>query len=343
MNLRLQRAAGLARQSLLTGGAVLGALCLLLTMAAAVFGLRPLVFLSGSMSPTIETGALAISHEVSASGLRPGDVVSVPTHGGERVTHRIVAVAMDGEEAELTLRGDANATSDADTYRVSHADRVLFDVPLVGYAIGWMAGPVGLFLLGLYAAFLLSVVFKGSPERVRGGRDPRDPEDLEHPEAGDDAEARDDAEVGDDAGRPLRSRVPARTGAALTLVVLGAAILHVVAPLRISPTLAAFTDPVVVSGTQFTVGVTAPTNVTCVKGNGLRVTLSWSAATGVTYRVYDAGVLVGTVVGPTGTFTTANKDAGELWVVATTTVSGQQWTSADSAHFTYDGRACTPA
>ena len=87
--------------------------------------------------------------------------------------------------------------------------------------------------------------------------------------------------------------------------------------------------------------MTAPTSVTCVKGNGLRVTLSWSAATGVTYRVYDDGVAgLRTFVGPTGTFTTANKDAGELWVVATTTVSGQQWTSADSAHYTYDGAVC---
>ena len=130
MTLRLERVVWWARQGLLTGGAVLGAVCILAAVAAAAFGLRPLVFLSGSMSPAIETGALGIAHEVPASSLEPGDVVSVPTEGGERVTHRIVSVAMDGDEAELTLRGDANATADADTYRVAHADRVLFDVPL---------------------------------------------------------------------------------------------------------------------------------------------------------------------------------------------------------------------
>jgi signal peptidase I len=319
VSLRLQRVVGWARQALLTGGAVLGAVCLLAAVAAALFGLRPLVFLSGSMSPTIETGALGISHEVSASSLRSGDVVSVPTEGGERVTHRIVAVAMDGDEAELTLRGDANATPDADTYRVTHADRVLFDVPLVGYAIGWMVGPLGLFLLGLYAAFLLSVVLKGSPDR---GGHPREPV------------------ARDDAGGPQRSRGANLTGAALSLVALGAVVLPVVAPLRISPTLAAFTDPVAVSGTRFTVGVTAPTNVTCAKGQGQRVTLSWAAVSGMSYRVYDAGALLATVSAPTSTFTTENKDAGELWVVATTTVSGQQLTSADSVHFAYNGKAC---
>lgn len=303
MTLRLERVVWWARQGLLTGGAVLGAVCILAAVAAAAFGLRPLVFLSGSMSPTIETGALGIAHEVSASSLESGDVVSVPTEGGERVTHRIVSVAMDGAEAELTLRGDANATADADTYRVTHADRVLFDVPLVGYAIGWMVGPVGLFLLGLYAAFLLSVILKRPP-----------------PQASDP-----DATAGH------------VTAAALTLVVLAAAS-YAVMPIRVSPTLAAFTDPVAVSGTQLTAALPAPANPACVKGNGQRVTLSWDVAVGVTYRVYDDGVA--TAPTAAGTYTTANRDFGQLWVSATRTFSGQQWTSADSTHFTYDRAVC---
>ena len=302
MNLRLERAVWWARQGLLTGGAVLGGVCILAAVAAAAFGLRPLVFLSGSMSPTIETGALGIAHEVPASSLEPGDVVSVPTESGERVTHRIVSVAMDGDEAELSLRGDANATTDADTYRVTHADRVLFDVPLVGYAVGWMVGPVGLFLLGLYAAFLLSVILKRPPER------------------------------------PADRNAGPFTAAALTLVVLGAAS-YVVLPLRVSPTLAAFTDPVPVSGTQFTAALLAPANVTCVKGQGQRVTLSWTVVTGVTYKVYDDGVA--TTPSTAGTYSTANKDLGQLWAVATRTFSGQTWTSADSTHFTYNSATCT--
>ena len=304
MNLRLQRVVVWARQALLTGGAVLGAACVLMTIGAALFGLRPLVFLSGSMSPTIETGALGIAHEVPASSLEPGDVVSVPTESGERVTHRIVSVAMDGDEAELELRGDANAAPDAHTYRVTHADRVVFDVPLVGYAIGWMVGPAGLFLLGLYAAFLLSVLLKRAPDRAPG---------------------------------PPASQLSAT---ALTLAVLAAGALPVLLPLRVSPTLAAFTDPVQVSGTSFTAAtLSAPTNVACVKGNGQRVTLTWSVVSGVTYRVYDDGV----PAAPTsaGTYSTTNKETGELWVVATTSFSGPEWVSTDSTHFRYNGKACT--
>ena len=311
MTLRLERVVWWARQGLLTGGAVLGAVCILAAVAAAAFGLRPLVFLSGSMSPAIETGALGIAHEVPASSLERGDVVSVPTEGGDRVTHRIVGVAMDGDEAELTLRGDANATADADTYRVAHADRVLFDVPLVGYAVGWMVGPVGLFLLGLYAAFLLSVILKRPPERA--------PDANPHPAP--------DAD-------PTAGHV---TATALTLVVL-AAVVYAVLPLRVSPTLAAFTDPVAVSGIQLTAALPAPANVTCVKGQGQRVTLTWTVATGVTYRLYDDGVA--TAPTAAGTYTTANRDLGQLWVVAERTFSGQQWTSADSTHFTYDRAVC---
>jgi len=308
VNLPLERVVSWARQCLLTGGAVLGGVCILAAVAAAAFGLRPLVFLSGSMSPAIETGALGIAHEVPASSLEPGDVVSVPTEGGERVTHRIVSVAMDGDEAELTLRGDANATADADTYRVAHADRVLFDVPLVGYVVGWMVGPVGLFLLGLYAAFLLSVILKQPTQRASAP----DPD-------------------------PTAGHV---TATALTLVVLAAAV-YAVMPIRVSPTLAAFTDPVAVSDTQLTAALPSPANPVCVKGNGQRVTLSWDVVTGVTYRVYDDGVA--TAPTAAGTYTTANRDFGQLWVVATRTFSGQQWTSADSTHFTYDRAVCRAA
>jgi signal peptidase I len=224
VNHRLQRVTWWTRQGLLTGGALLGFVCMLVAIGSAIFGLRPLVFQSGSMSPAIETGALGIAHEVPASSLAPGDVVSVPTAGGERVTHRIVTVAMDGDDiAELELRGDANTASDADTYRVTHADRVLFDVPRLGYAVAWLAGPVGLFLLGLYAAFLLAVLFKRSPEPPR----PTPPS----------------------AGGPSQRGV-VTTG--LTVLLLaglggGAAASH-----RVTPTEAAWTDDAKVDGTSLT-------------------------------------------------------------------------------------------
>lgn len=256
MNARLQHVTWWARQGLLTGGAVLGVVCILLTVGSALFGLRPLVFQSGSMSPTITTGALAISHRVDAASLEEGHVVSVPTGTGSRVTHRIVEVTHEGDAAILRLRGDANEATDIHPYPVTHADRVLLDVPYVGYAVGWLSGPVGLFLLGLYAAFLLSVMVKGTSEQPRPASAP-------------------------DGDAPKRKRRLLTTGLAI-LVVTGAGA-GAVATRTVTPTLAAWTDPADVTGTSLTAyTVPAPAGGTCAVAAGggptsRGVDLTWPA------------------------------------------------------------------
>jgi signal peptidase I len=348
VTIRLRRVAWWARQGLLTGGAVLGVLCILLTIGAAVLGVRPLVFESGSMSPTIDTGALAISHDVDAASLRAGQIVSVPTGTGERVTHRIVQVVRDGSgTAELELRGDANEVSDAHTYRVTHADRVLFDIPLAGYAVGWLVGPVGLFLLGLYVAFLLSVLLKGS------SRDASPPQQGPTPEAapleraperlGPEPDSRAEPLTAADR-RPPRG-APGHAGVAvLGLVMLAALATEVVVPLRVTPTLAAFTDQVALSGSRLTAQLPAPANVTCAKGNGRRTVFNWGPVTLAGYTVhYDdiPGSVTASLPAGTTTFTSQNKDVGTFWVVATRAFSGQPWTSADSVHYAYDNGVCT--
>jgi signal peptidase len=167
MSARWTRLLHAGRQAALTTGAVVGVACLLLTVLALLLDARPLVFRSDSMSPTIGTGSLAVARRVDADSLRVGQVVSVPTASGERVTHRIKAVQHEGPRAVLVLQGDANRAPDPEPYVVDHADRVLFSVPWVGYAVGWLTRPVGLLLLGLYAAVLLSVVLR-PPGPTRG-------------------------------------------------------------------------------------------------------------------------------------------------------------------------------
>ena len=158
------------REVALTTGAVLGVACIVLALASAILDIRPLVFRSGSMSPAIDTGALGISQTVEAADLATGDIVSVKTSDGTRVTHRIVAIARDGSGATLTLKGDDNQVVDAEPYVVTSAERVLFDVPKAGYVVSWLSGPGGIFLLGVYVTFLGIVLFGGGHERKpRGG------------------------------------------------------------------------------------------------------------------------------------------------------------------------------
>ncbi len=162
----------LAREWALNLGAVLGVLCILWTFAAAAFGLTPLVFRSGSMAPAISTGSLALAREVPSSDLQVGDVVSVTDADGVRVTHRIEALQADGDTAVLTLRGDANQSPDAATYEVTKVDRVVGDVPVLGYAVAAVASPAGVLLGVLMVGGLLWLGFgpavaRSTPRRTR--------------------------------------------------------------------------------------------------------------------------------------------------------------------------------
>lgn len=123
------------REGLLTFGAVAGVVCLLLAVASFAFGIKPIIFRSGSMSPTIQTGALAISQTVEAKDLAVGDIVTVKTDAGVRVTHRVKDLTFANGKASMVLKGDANKVPDDHVYVVRSADRVLFDVPKAGYVV----------------------------------------------------------------------------------------------------------------------------------------------------------------------------------------------------------------
>lgn len=157
------------RSGVLTVGAVLGSLCLLLALAGLVLDVKPLIFRSGSMGPEIPAGSIGLARPVAAPELEVGEVVSVIASNRTRVTHRIVGINGNGPSRNLTLQGDTNSVPDAETYAVTGADRVFFSVPGVGYAIAWLGRPIGLFLLGGAAVGVLLLGFR-RPEPRGGGR-----------------------------------------------------------------------------------------------------------------------------------------------------------------------------
>ncbi|MEZ0580024.1 signal peptidase I [Nocardioides sp. MH1] len=156
------------RGVLLTIGAVVGSLCLVVALAGQVLGVRPLLFRSGSMSPDIPAGAFGLARPVPAGDLGVGDVVSVVAHDGTRVTHRVVGVAGSGATRRLTLQGDTNPTPDDEVYEVTRADRVFWSMPYAGYAVAFIGSPLGLFLLGGFVFAMLVVILRR--DRPRGGR-----------------------------------------------------------------------------------------------------------------------------------------------------------------------------
>lgn len=151
------------REALLWVGAALGTLCLGWTFVMAAFGLTPLVFTSGSMSPAIAAGDLAFARTIDAGDIRTGDIVSVVNDEGVRITHRVVEAEPREGGATLTLKGDANAAPDVEPYAVTSVERVSFAVPRAGYVIDAVASPAGTFAAGLLVALALAAAFGRRP------------------------------------------------------------------------------------------------------------------------------------------------------------------------------------
>lgn len=122
----------------------------------SVFGLTPMVVLSGSMSgqaeDSLEVGDLALIRRVEPDTLKVGDVVAYMS-GGSAVTHRITAIetAEDGSLL-FTTKGDANNAED--TEKVPEGS-------LIGLCTGSLAG-AGDFLLFLRSPLGLAL-FAGLP------------------------------------------------------------------------------------------------------------------------------------------------------------------------------------
>lgn len=169
--------------------------------------------------------------------------------------------------------------------------------------MSWFSGPIGLFLLGSYAAFLLMVLFgnRRSPGASHGGG----------------------------------ARKASGSVAALLLVVGAGAGLLVS---KASPTLAAWTDPVSATGTTLTADtIPPPATFTCGTLGLLSVRFNWTAVAGATnYTLHygSGGAQTTTVTGTTATITTAIS-GGTAWVNANRNYGSTTWTSANSNTRTY--------
>lgn len=155
-----RRAASRAGDVLLTVASIAGALCILGAIAAAVFHITLILFSTGSMSPTVPAGAVALVREIPAQEARVGDVVTVDRPGALPITHRVVsAQPLSGGRVELVLRGDANAENDPAPYDVSHVRLVIASVPGGAQVIAFFSNPFFLGSATLAATVLVAWAF----------------------------------------------------------------------------------------------------------------------------------------------------------------------------------------
>ena len=83
----------------------------------SVFGVTPMVVLSGSMSGTaedhIEAGDLIFVKEIQANDLKEGNIISfMEEKSSTVVTHRIIEIIEDSGGRTFITKGDANNTED---------------------------------------------------------------------------------------------------------------------------------------------------------------------------------------------------------------------------------------
>ncbi|MFD6770939.1 hypothetical protein ACFWC6_32495, partial [Micromonospora chalcea] len=81
--------------------AVGGTVCVVLVPLAFFFDISLILFKTGSMSPTIPAGSLAVVREIPASEVEVGDVVTVDRTPLPPITHRVVQIADGGGPTRL--------------------------------------------------------------------------------------------------------------------------------------------------------------------------------------------------------------------------------------------------
>jgi signal peptidase len=151
---------------LLWVASIAGVVCIVVVIAAVGFHITLIMFKTGSMEPTIPTGSLAVVHEIPASQIRIGDVVTVDRPGQLPVTHRVTSVQGGGEMRTITLRGDANPVDDAAPYVVDRVRIVWTWIPGWANVVVWFSHPLVLGVLTLGATALVTWAFWPREQRA---------------------------------------------------------------------------------------------------------------------------------------------------------------------------------
>lgn len=119
-----------------------------------VFGYQSLTMLSGSMEPTLPTGAVVLDETIRPLDARPGDVLTFtdPAKPRRLLTHRLTSISVDGNLALMETLGDANDASEKWSIPLDGTvGRVKVCIPYVGYVRAWVHQHAGraTLLLGL--------------------------------------------------------------------------------------------------------------------------------------------------------------------------------------------------
>jgi signal peptidase len=126
----------------------------------SVFGYRVYMVLSGSMSPTFDTGSVVFVRPEDPAIIRKGDIITFSGEGSDMLTtHRVVDVQNE-EGLKFITRGDANNVDDPKPVPAENVvGRVHGSLPYLGYLMGFAQTRRGLIFL-VFIPGVLVILFE---------------------------------------------------------------------------------------------------------------------------------------------------------------------------------------
>lgn len=121
-----------------------------------VFGIKPMIVLTGSMETEIYTGDLVLVKEVNPSTLKENDIIAFRNEENKITTHRIIEIVSEGTETSFRTKGDNNNVEDANLVKATYVEGIFVRrIPKIGSFLMFMQQPIGL------AVVLLAILVVG--------------------------------------------------------------------------------------------------------------------------------------------------------------------------------------
>lgn len=114
--------------------------------------------MTGSMGETIPTGSVVVVKPQSEYNIN--DIItytsSFKNKKNDSITHRIIDKYEQNGKTAFTTKGDANEDPDLEViYENKIVGKVIFNIAYLGYLVGFIKTPVGLFIVIIVPAFVI--------------------------------------------------------------------------------------------------------------------------------------------------------------------------------------------
>lgn len=110
-----------------------------------VFGIKPMIVLSGSMETSIYTGDLVFVKIVDTDTLKENNIIAFRNEENKVTTHRIIEIIEENGETLYRTKGDNNNSEDANLVKTTDVEGIYFlRIAGLGNFLMFMQEPIGL-------------------------------------------------------------------------------------------------------------------------------------------------------------------------------------------------------